>query len=72
MAFYSFIVLSPDVIALKEHRVLLDSGRNVFNSVVEDLDAFKKSLTYHGVKILQVNRLDEFEQLTPATDRLIR
>jgi hypothetical protein len=72
MAFYSFIVVAPDVIAFKEHRVILDSGRNVFNSVVEDLDAFKKDLIDHGVKVLQVNRLDDFEQVTPDMEKLPR
>ena len=70
MSFYSFIVTSPDVIAFKEHRVVLDSGRNVFNAVVKDLDAFKKDLTDQGVRILQVNRLDEFEQVTPDMEML--
>lgn len=65
MGFYSFIVMAPDEIPIPEHVIYLDAGRNVFNVMLEDIDAFKQRLTDAGVEILQVNRLDEYEQVEP-------
>lgn len=65
MGFYSFIVNSPDEVPLPEYLIYLDPGRNVFNTTVNDLDAFTKRLAEAGVEILQCNRLDEFEQAEP-------
>ncbi len=65
MGFYSFIVVAPEELPFPEYMVILDRGRNVFNSVVNDLDQFKASMEGHGVKILQVNRLDKFEPNEP-------
>jgi hypothetical protein len=63
MGFYSFIVISPDEMPLPEHRLYLDRGRNVFNALIEDIDAFKTKLSSGGVNIIQVNRLDVFEKV---------
>jgi hypothetical protein len=70
MAFYSFIVISPEEVFLPElgkapYRVHLDPGRSVFNARVEDIDEFTAMLEERGVRILQRNSLDEFEPLGP-------
>lgn len=66
MGFYSFIVVAPGEVPLPDYLVYLDTGRNVFNATVNDLDAFKQCLSDEGVQILQVNRLDEFEPVDPT------
>ncbi len=68
MGFYSLIVMAPREVPLPEYLVYLDRGRNVFNTTVADLEAFKKTLGDHGVQILQVNRLDEYEVVEPERD----
>ena len=66
MGFYSFIVIAPDEVALPpEYMVYLDRGRNVFNATMSDVEEFKRLLDAQGVKILQVNRLDEYEPVPP-------
>ena len=69
MGFYSFIVVSPDVIQLPEYVICLDHGRNVFNATVNDLDRFKARMSELNVEILQVNRLDEYEP-PPSYDEI--
>jgi hypothetical protein len=66
MGFYSFIVRSPGEVPLPDYMIYLDHGQNVFNALVEDLDGFKKLLASEGVSVLQVNRLDEYEQVEPV------
>ena len=61
MIFCSCIVESPDVLAVPGYAILLDRGRNVFNASVPDIEAFKDKLASLKVKVLQVNRLDDFE-----------
>ncbi len=63
---YSFIVVAPEEVALPpEYMVYLDRGRNVFNATMNDVEEFKKLLDAQGVKIVQCNRLDEYEPVEP-------
>lgn len=65
MYFCSFIVESPDVMAIPGYAIVLDRGRNVFNASVPDVETFKDGLTTLGCKVITVNRLDEFDALEP-------
>jgi hypothetical protein len=63
MGFYSFIVVAPGEVSLPEYLIYLDHGRNVFNATVDDIDEFRRRLSDQGVKILQENRLDQYDPL---------
>jgi hypothetical protein len=60
MNFYSFVVHAPGEVDLPEQHLILERGMNAFNALV-DLDSFKELLASNGVRITQVNRLDEHE-----------
>jgi hypothetical protein len=67
MGFYSLIVdnQSGDVVMIPEHYLVLDTGQNVFNTQIENPDLFVKALREEGVRIVQMNCLDEFESVDP-------
>ena len=71
MAHYSFVVLAEHEVPIPKYLTYLDTGRNVFNVVLrEDIAEFTKFLTDQGVRIIQANRLDEFEPVDPAESDL--
>lgn len=57
MKLYSFVLWSPKEISLPEYLLVLDPGCNAFNLTVEDIEAFKETLTSEGVDITQINEL---------------
>jgi len=59
MARYSFVVISPEEVLLQEYFVHLDTGRNVFNATVNDIEHFRGRLADHKVRVIQENRLDD-------------
>jgi hypothetical protein len=63
MGFYSFIVISPEELPLPEYLLHLDTGRNVFNAAINDIDTFKKRLSDSKVRIIQMNRLDDHKPI---------
>jgi hypothetical protein len=63
MGFYSFVVISPEELPLPEYLVHLDTGRNVFNAAVNDIDTFRKRLADAKVRIVQENRLDDHKPI---------
>jgi hypothetical protein len=65
MIFCSFIVEAPDVLSIPGYAIVLDRGRNVFSAYVPDVDVFREVLTGIGCNLVQVNRLDDFDPLTP-------
>ncbi len=67
MGFFSLIVdnQSGDVVMIPEHYLVLDTGRNVFNTQVENVELFVKALRQEGVRVVQMNCLDEFEAVDP-------
>ena len=69
--FYSFTVVSPDVLDFPEHLLILDRGRNVFNLSVLDLEAFQAELQAKKVRIEKVNDLEERDPLTEEDRRLL-
>jgi hypothetical protein len=71
MPFCSFKVRSPGVLGIPGYLIGLDTGINVFNAEVPDLEAFRQELSDLGVQVLEVNRLDEHEPIQPDI-RLLR
>lgn len=65
MSFYSFKVHSSSPVVLPTHFLVIDEGEDVFNLSVADLDGFCQELIREGVKILEVNKLDDFEAVPP-------
>jgi hypothetical protein len=63
--FYSFIVVASKPVGIPRPLVLLDTGKNVFNAEVDDLETFKKLLENEGVVIKQVNCLNAQEGGSP-------
>ena len=63
MGFYSFVAIneSGDVVTIPKHFLVLDTGRNVFNTQVEDVGAFTELLKQHGVLVTTTHKLDDFD-----------
>jgi hypothetical protein len=59
VAYYSFIVLSPNPVSFVDPLILLDRGRNLFSAEVEDVAAFRQALKDEGCRILQENLLSQ-------------
>ena len=70
MPFYSFAAYAPGEIWLPEHRLVLDRGNNAFTLLIEDVDTFRALLQEQGATVLQVNRLDEHEPVSPQPEAL--
>lgn len=66
MPYYSFVVDSKMEVPLPEHFVVIGEGRDTFNAVIKDLDAFRDKLRALGVTILQAHQLDELEAVPPT------
>lgn len=67
MGFYSLVAFndSGDIVQLPGQFFVLDMGKNVFNTQVDDIDGFVASLKAKGVRVERVNRLDVFETVEP-------
>lgn len=63
--FYSFVVHSPEEMGFPEYLLMLGEGVNTFNLTLEDPAEFSAVLLEHGVKIIEANRLDDLEPVTP-------
>ncbi len=61
MAYYSFIVVAKHPVGIPQPLVLLDTGINVFNAEISDLEEFKALLENEDVLIKETNRLDAHE-----------
>jgi len=70
VAYYSFVVVAPQPIGITKPMLLMDTGVNVFNVVVDDLDDLLQKFKEEGVVVQKMNRLDEFEPSAP-TDLLL-
>jgi hypothetical protein len=63
MAYYSLVVKSPQPQSLEDPRVALDEGINAFSTMWEGSEAeLVQTLKDVGVEIVQLNRLDQFEE----------
>lgn len=66
MAFYSFIAIAQQPVGIPDPMILLDTGVNTFTAHTDDLDGLLKQLADEGVKVTQVNRLDQHEEGQPS------
>lgn len=66
MAHYSFKVSAGHPVGIPKPFVMLDTGNNVFNAEVDDLNNFLALLHNDGVTVHQVSRLDDFEENSPS------
>ena len=64
--YYSFVVRSERDIPLPEYLIIIGSGLDMFNAVVEDLPAFRDRLAKEGVRVLEVHQLDGLEPVPPG------
>lgn len=65
MAYYSFVVIAKHPVGIPQPLVLLDTGLNVFNAEVSNLEEFKSLLENEDVFIKETNRLDAHEAGSP-------
>ena len=66
MAFYSFTVIAKHPVGIPRPLVLLDTGLNIFNVEIPNLEDFKAFLENEEVTIQTVNCLDEHEAGSPG------
>lgn len=65
--FYSFKVWAADDEVFPEHFLVLGEGENIFNTSVQDIEAFRQKLASRGVRIVEEHRLDDLEEVPPVT-----
>lgn len=70
MAFYSLTAFAPQPVGILTPRIVLDTGRNVFTAATNDIEGLLRILAAEGVKVVQVNKLDDFAEVTAADLRL--
>lgn len=70
MAYYSLVVWTPVEISIRERRLLLDPGTNTFPIELDDIDALTAFLAASGARVIQCNRLDEFDPVVPEPELL--
>ena len=63
--FYSFRVFAPHEFTIIENFVAIDEGLNTFNVHVKCIDTFVARLKAEGVRIDQMNKLDEAPEVSP-------
>jgi hypothetical protein len=56
---YSLVATAPAPIVLTEPSITLESGRNVFTVLTNDIDGFVTTLVSLGAAVLQVNALTQ-------------
>lgn len=66
MAYYSFVATAKEPIGFQDPLICLDTGVNIFTAHTDDIDELLKLLVSEGVQVTQVNRLDQFEEVTLA------
>ena len=67
---FSFKALAADDVTLPKYFLALGQGFNVFTVTVDSLDEFLEELKAVGVKVLETNRLDDFDDIPPVTAAL--
>ena len=70
MAYYSFVVTAKYPVGIPQPLVLLDTGHNVFNAEISDIEEFKSLLENEDVVIKEMHRLDAHEAGS-STDLLL-
>lgn len=67
--FYSFKVWATEEVIFPEHFLVLGEGENIFNTSVEDIEAFRQKLVAAGVRIIEEHCLDDDldEEVPPVT-----
>ena len=64
MAYYSFVAIARQPVGIPNPLILLDTGVNTFTAETNDLDGLLAQLEAEGVNVTQVNKLDDFEEVT--------
>lgn len=65
---YSFKVFSSREVDLHDHLMTIGAGLDTFTVTTNDIEGLKDHLILEEVKILECNRLDDLEPITPEPE----